>query len=177
MLSNIQNEIDKINEKVRFLEYQNDNTHELKVQHCTKKSLIELLEKYNFKKLGGKVQKKMYNKITGNTNANEDIDISSQDDNDKSEDMNKASYNYLINMPIYSLTIDKLEQLRKELPPLLEKYNKLDSTTIQTLWFNDLTEIENELDKFDVKWNEEYNINEISKTKSKVKINKLKLKV
>jgi DNA topoisomerase-2 len=177
MLSNIQNEIDKINEKVRFLEYQNDNIHELKVQHCTKKSLIELLEKYNFKKLGGKVQKKMYNKITGNTNANEDLNISSQDDIDKSEDINKASYNYLINMPIYSLTIDKLEQLRKELPPLLEKYNKLDSTTIQTLWFNDLTEIENELDKFDVKWGEEYNINEISKTKSKVKINKLKLKV
>ena len=174
MLSNIQIEIDKINEKVRFLEYQNDNTHELKVQHCTKKSLIEILEKYNFKKLGGKVQKKMYNKITGN--ANEDLDISSQDDTDKSEDMNnKASYNYLINMPIYSLTIDKLEQLRKELPPLLEKYNKLDSTTIQTLWFNDLTEIENELDKFDDKWNKDYNINEI--TKSKVKINKLKLKI
>ena len=173
MLSNIQIEIDKINEKVRFLEYQNDNTHELKVQHCTKKSLIELLEKYNFKKLGGKIQKKMYNKITGN--ANEDLDIG--DDIDKSEDINKASYNYLINMPIYSLTIDKLEQLRKELPPLLEKYNKLDSTTIQTLWFNDLTEIENELDKFDVKWGEEYNINEISKTKSKVKINKLKLKI
>jgi len=59
-----------------------------------------------------------------------------------------GNYNYLINMPIYSLTKEKQEQLLKELADmeaLLEEYN---TTTVKDIWMKELLELEGALDGF-----------------------------
>ena len=141
LLSNIKLELDKISERIRFLTYQIDESHELKVQKCTKVTLIEMLEKYEFRKLGGKLKKKLYNRIVLESYEGEDRDL---------------SYDYLIKMPIYSLSIDHLEELKKEKEPVEQKYNNLNETSVSALWEADLDVLSEELNKFDSEWDIAY---------------------
>ena len=48
------------------------------------------------------------------------------------------SYNYLLSMPISSLTMEKLDSLNKEYSNLSDKKSKLEKTSIAQLWKNDL---------------------------------------
>lgn len=48
------------------------------------------------------------------------------------------TYSYLLSMPIYSLTKDKLEKLNEELLKLKSQYEKLKETSIQKMWLNEL---------------------------------------
>jgi hypothetical protein len=98
----------------------------------------------------------MYNKITGGISVDIDKMGDRDEDTDKDDRNDKPSFDYLIKMPIYSLSIDKLSQLKKELLPLKEKYDELFETTIQTLWMNDISVISRELEVLSDKWNKSY---------------------
>lgn len=56
--------------------------------------------------------------------------------------MRNGSYEYLLNMSIYSLTKEKLEQLKDEIAKLKTKLDDVSSTSLETMFLSDISEIE-----------------------------------
>ena len=54
----------------------------------------------------------------------------------------KASYEFLIKMPIYSLTKEKIEELSKEKEDIEIKLKNLRSKKIESIWNDDIEEFE-----------------------------------
>lgn len=52
-----------------------------------------------------------------------------------------GSYSYLLNMPIYNLSKEMLEALRNDINDAKTEYDKINGTTIQDIWLNDLKEL------------------------------------
>ena len=52
-----------------------------------------------------------------------------------------GSYSYLLNMPIYNLSKEMLEALRNDINDAKTEYDKINGTTIQDMWLNDLKEL------------------------------------
>jgi DNA topoisomerase-2 len=53
-------------------------------------------------------------------------------------DMVDESYNYLINMPIYSLTTDRVKDLNKQLVSLQKELDSTSKKTNKKMWLEDL---------------------------------------
>ena len=51
------------------------------------------------------------------------------------------SYDYLLAMPIHSLTKEKLEELKKQIEDAKAEHKQIKETSIQTMWTNDLHEL------------------------------------
>ena len=51
------------------------------------------------------------------------------------------SYDYLLRMPIYSLSLDKIDELTTKIDNLKESHTQLSSTSEHTLWITDLGEL------------------------------------
>ncbi len=52
-----------------------------------------------------------------------------------------GSYSYLLNMPIYNLSKEMLEALRNDINDAKTEYDKINGTSIQDMWLNDLKEL------------------------------------
>jgi hypothetical protein len=50
----------------------------------------------------------------------------------------KTGYNYLINIPLYHLGEEKIDELKCEIERLQGEYDVLNGKTIETLWSNEL---------------------------------------
>jgi len=61
----------------------------------------------------------------------------------------KCGYNYLLAMPLWSLTLEKVEELRRQLKQKEEELDKLLRTSIQEIWGLDLDAIQAGLDERD----------------------------
>jgi DNA topoisomerase-2 len=61
---------------------------------------------------------------------------------------NKADYDYLLSMPIYNLTIEKIEELKKQEKDKETEYEELDKLSIEQIWLNELNKLEKEYEKF-----------------------------
>lgn len=51
------------------------------------------------------------------------------------------SYDYLLRMPIYSITKERMEELKKQIENNKAKFAEVKRTTIQDMWLNDLNEL------------------------------------
>jgi len=87
---------------------------------------------------------------------------------------NKISYDYITNLPLFSLTLEKIEEFNKDYNDKLSELTLYKNTTIQQLWIN---EIDN-LEKVYIKWlnnfEESINSNDTKIKSSKNKMNKSK---
>eukprot|EP00931_Biecheleriopsis_adriatica_P084090 TRINITY_DN5779_c0_g1_i2.p1 TRINITY_DN5779_c0_g1~~TRINITY_DN5779_c0_g1_i2.p1 ORF type:complete len:1439 (-),score=388.65 TRINITY_DN5779_c0_g1_i2:164-4435(-) len=61
----------------------------------------------------------------------------------------KTEYDYLLNMNLWSLTFEKVEEIKKQLETKKEELNVLKATTIETMWDRDLEELKKALDDID----------------------------
>ena len=52
-----------------------------------------------------------------------------------------GSYDYLLRMPIHSLTVEKLAELKQQILDTKAEFDKVKSTTIQDMWLGDLHEL------------------------------------
>ena len=137
MINEMEIDLKKINEMIRFITYVCDPDHELKAKKRRKQDLITLLEKYQFLKFAKKTKRP-----NGKTDADDDTDAGAgapdTDDTDDTDedttDHKGLSYDYLLSMPFYSLTEERIKKLMKELEHIQTKLDTLKSTTIQTLW-------------------------------------------
>ena len=55
-----------------------------------------------------------------------------------------GSYNYLLNMPLSSITKEKMTELAEKIKGLKDKIKELQKKTIEEMWLEDLDEIERE---------------------------------
>ena len=51
-------------------------------------------------------------------------------------------YDYLLNMPLYSLTHEKIQELKKLIRNLKTEHKEIEKTPVQQFWINDLNELE-----------------------------------
>ena len=58
------------------------------------------------------------------------------------------SYDYLLKLPIYTLSQEEIDKLMKEKSNLIKEYNDLDDTTIKEMWLLDLAVFEKYYKKF-----------------------------
>jgi len=65
--------------------------------------------------------------------------------NNSDSDIN---YNYLLGMPIYNLTQEKIEELKKQQEDKENQYEELNNLSIEKLWLNELNKLEKEYIKF-----------------------------
>ena len=65
----------------------------------------------------------------------------------KKNDSNKDKYNYLIKIPLYNFTEEKIIELQDKIDKLTNQYNNLDKKTIHELWLDELNIFEKEYKK------------------------------
>jgi len=61
--------------------------------------------------------------------------------NDKNYYKNNDSYDYLLRLPIYQLTLEKKEKLEEEVRELKDKIETLKSLSITEIWKTELNEL------------------------------------
>ena len=86
----------------------------------------------------------------------------------KNKSDNKLTYDYLLTMPIYNLSYEKIEELKKQQKDKETEYKSLEELTPENIWLNELEILEEEY----VKW---YTMKtEMTKTSVKKKVKKSK---
>lgn len=84
----------------------------------------------------------------------------------RSKDDTKVSYDYLLSMPIYNLTQEKIDELKQQQDEKETEYNKLNEKSPQDIWLGELDELEVRYEKWFQKKMEEAK-ETIGKKKSK----------
>ena len=79
------------------------------------------------------------------------------------------SYNYLLSMPIYNLTQEKIEELKKQEKEKQTEYDTLVKMKPQDLWLTDLDDFENAYDSWTEAKKEKENNNDAQKKVKKAK--------
>ena len=62
--------------------------------------------------------------------------------------MKDNGYDYLIKMPIYNLTLERIEELEKEKDQKTAIFTGLQDTTVEQIWLGELKNLEQEYQKF-----------------------------
>jgi len=83
--------------------------------------------------------------MKGKTTLKESDEISATTDGTT----DKTEYDYLLNMNLWSLTFEKVEEIRKQLEVKKEELEVLKATTIETMWDRDLEALSVALDDLD----------------------------
>jgi DNA topoisomerase-2 len=66
----------------------------------------------------------------------------------RSKDDTKVSYDYLLTMPIYNLTQEKIEELKKQQEEKQAEYNELNKKSPQDIWTEELDVLETKYEKW-----------------------------
>ena len=157
MIEQEQIENEKTLEKIRFIEYIIDETHPLKIQHKTDIELLDLLTSYNFKTfINTKPKKKLLINMglaqplldVIPDDINEDDQLNASPKLNESIDANDSfslgdtlkHYEYLLAMRMRTMTVSKLEKLRKEQLAIVARIEDLLATPVSQLWLNDIDE-------------------------------------
>lgn len=80
-----------------------------------------------------------------------------------------ANYNFLVNMAIYNLTKEKVEELNSQKDTVADSLEKLRNTSVSQLWNKDLDDLEEEYNKFMKSYYKYYGLKESDFNKSKKK--------
>jgi DNA topoisomerase-2 len=83
----------------------------------------------------------------------------------KTKNDNNISYDYLLTMPIYNLTFEKIEELNKQEKDKETEYNILKNKTINNMWLEELDLLEEKYIKFINKKIDNTNITKLKKIK------------
>merc|ERR1719271_1306632 len=83
-----------------------------------------------------------------------EVDVNAEDEEPEEEEgedegAGGAGYNYLLGMPLWSLTHEKVEAMKKQLGEKTAEYEELLKITTEVMWWNDLAAVETTLDHLD----------------------------
>ena len=84
---------------------------------------------------------------------NKDESEESSDDDDTDGNDLATGYSYLLNMKLWSLTYEKVEELKSELAETQDKVRELEETSEKQIWLNDLADLEDAIDERDADMN------------------------
>lgn len=77
----------------------------------------------------------------------------------------ETSYDYLVSMPIYSITKEKMSELKDKLDKKQHEYDNLLSKSINSMWLDELNELNVQLDKYYNDFKLEFEHGEVIKPK------------
>lgn len=121
LVKKLTRELNILQSKVRFIEeYINGK---LDINKKSKETIINLLEEKGYKKFG-----------------NIDFDM-----NETDEDTSGNNYDYLIKMPIFSFSLEKINELNNQTESKNKELNEILSKSEKDLWKNDLENISKQL--------------------------------
>ena len=159
-ISESENELIKIKERIRFIGYELDDNHELEVKGSKKKEIIDMLEKYKFVKFSSSRKTKDKNK-----NVKDEDEDTEEDDGNAIDNVDEnLNFNYLLNMPIWSLTRERIDKLEREREALQIKLDNIKGISIQQLWYTDLDEYKKLMTIFEDRWCDEDHYKDVLKT-------------
>lgn len=116
----------------------------------------QILSTNGYKKLSTKVYNPMNDEDEENITINPDISIPDPNMETEESDSDK-SYKYLLSMPFYSLTTERLDKLKNEIENYQGKINDLSSKSERLLWIEDLEKFKVEYVKFIKEWEADTN--------------------
>ena len=156
MLGKLEAECSKLKNQARFIQEKVDG--DIKLENKKKKAFMATLEERGYdsdpikkwKIENGIIEEKKKTTETGDTGDAED-DSQAGSDNESEPDQYAKDYDYLMDMPMRSMLIEKKEELLKKRDAKIQEFKKLEQTTIQELWSRDLDEFEAELIKVEAK--------------------------
>ena len=126
--------------KARFVEMVSAEKIDLLRGRKSKEATIAVLEDMKFSKLSELDSIKMNNAVAKRRSAEVVDDGSKLDDESQKGSINE--YDYLLNMPLSSLTSDKIESLNDEATKTDEKLKKIQNIRAEDLWNEDLDRLE-----------------------------------
>jgi len=133
MLAQLKQEKLRLTWKAKFIMSviaDDDSEEKIYVSKRSKKNIYTQLEKHKFPKEINKILVKLIN-----------IENIDESDDDK-------AYNYLLNMPIYSLTQELIDKLIGEKDKKEAEYNELKDKTYLQLWLDDLDGLDKAYDDY-----------------------------
>ena len=95
---------------------------------------------------------------------------------ESSSQQSEANYDFLIKMPIYNLTKERIEELKKERDELQIEYDQLKVATVAQLWNKDLNVFETAYKKFMKSYYQYMSLNPENYANTQKKKNKITLK-
>ena len=125
--------------KARFIETVSAEKIDLLRGRKSKDATVAQLEDMKFSKLSELNSIKLNNSVS-ERRGTVVIDGSKRDDESNKGSINE--YDYLLNMSLSSLTLEKIEALRDEASKTDEKLKKIQNTTAEDLWIEDLDKLE-----------------------------------
>lgn len=158
MIGMLEAECEKLKNQARFIEEKISG--EIKLENKKKAAFIAILEERGYKSDPVKKWKKevgiIDEKKKKNDDENEEEDAEDEDSNDSGGPSRfKKDYDYLMDMPMRSMLLEKKEELLRKRDEKISELSKLEATTIQQLWKFDLDAFLEELDKVEKKEQEE----------------------
>lgn len=127
--SKIQNELDILQYKMKFIQYVLDG--KITVFKQKKSVIIDKLIELKFPKLVTRISKSKKEEPT----PDED-----EDNTDDQEEGSNKSYEYITSMPLFSLTDEKINELQSKLDDKQQELAKVESTTEKDQWKLELNE-------------------------------------
>ena len=171
MISVLKKEVATLSNKARFIKMVIED--EIVIKRKKRAVLVNELYELKFDTQTMLNEKKQKTKeelhkeleLQNNTNIEEENSIIANDGNnhsdneDNNEQRNKKNeikpkvpikeYDYLLNMNLWSLTQEKIEELLKQKELKEKELATLEQTEVETLWDNDLDNLEEELSKYE----------------------------
>jgi len=139
-----------LDERVRFILLVINNRME--IRNRKKADVIRDLEERKFKPWS-EIQKNKKGTMPAEGNSKDDADEDGDDDEDApSSDKKKTSnsrgdYDYLLGMPMWNLTMEKVEEMKKLLQKKAEELDTLIATSIEAMWDRDLQALQDSIYK------------------------------
>ena len=142
LVDRLENEQRKLSNKARFVE--EVCAGDLIVSNRKRSEILQELVEREYDIFGNDKKKE-----AGPDDASDDED-DSENSNDTSSDAELAKgYDYLLGMKIWTLTLEKVEELRRQVEEKTEALEELIATSPTDIWLKDLDEIELLLDERD----------------------------
>ena len=146
-------EANRLSNQARFIIMKCDN--DLKIENKKKKVMIAELQTKSFDPDPVKKWKAVQAKLEAQMLKDSAGSMDSDSDSDLEEDAKDADYDYLLGMPMWSLTQEKKEELIRKKKEKKAELEKLRGTTKEDLWIHDLEEFLEKLDEVEQKERED----------------------
>ena len=165
LISRLRRDLEILSNKCRFIRAVIDE--EIKVRNvkkldiCQQLFLKKFVQMKDMPKILSTKQIEKKPKVV-NDDQEENAENAENDDMIETEDLTKE-YNYLLSMSIWSLSYEKVEQLKKEVTRKEEELNVVNKTTLEMMWINDLDQFLMVLD-------------EVEEEEEKMRVNRPKVK-
>eukprot|EP00916_Digyalum_oweni_P015423 GHVL01025239.1.p1 GENE.GHVL01025239.1~~GHVL01025239.1.p1 ORF type:complete len:1371 (-),score=291.64 GHVL01025239.1:56-4168(-) len=127
---------------------------ELKVNNRKKKDILVDLQKKGFQS----IRKLKEGEVPSFLLQERDIPKEDPEEEEESEDPNaikSSDYDYLLGMALWSLTLERVEEMRKQLQKKQAELDDMMATTVEMLWLRDLDALLEAIEAADLQyWNE-----------------------